>query len=42
MLPAANGVLGLNDLKDEIEETTGLKHSTSDITPFQKELTDLK
>ena len=38
LLPTVDGVLGLINLKDEIEETIGLKHSTPDITPFQKEL----
>ena len=36
VLPSANWVLGLIDLKGEIEEATGLKLSTTDITSFQK------
>ena len=36
VLPATNCVLGLIDLKDEIEEATGLKFFTPDITSVQK------
>ena len=41
ILPAANCVLGLIDLKDEIEEDTGLKFFTPDIT-FAKKTVDVK
>ena len=34
VLPSANWVLGLIDLKGEIEEATGLKFSTTDIANF--------
>ena len=36
--PSANWVLGLIDLKGEIEEATGIKFSTADITSFQKKV----
>ena len=38
VLPSANWVLGLIDLKGEVEEATGLKLSTTDITPSRRML----
>ena len=38
VLPAENSVLDLTDLKDEIEEATGLKIFTLDITSVQKRI----
>ena len=36
--PSANWVLCLIDLKGEIEEATGIKFSTADVTSFQKKV----
>ena len=40
MLSAANWVLSLIELKDEIEEATSLTFSTVDNTSFQKKVVE--